>query len=299
MKAAAFNYIPASTVAEAVTGLAAVAGDDGRILAGGQTLLPAMAMRLARPSHLIDINRIEELNRIEAVDGQLRIGACVRHATFHSPVTQGPLGELLSTVVYHIAHLPIRMRGTFCGSLANADAASEWCLVTATLDGTLVAQSIRGQRKIPAAEFFRGFMTTALAPDEMLVAAQLPQLAPYEHFGFVEFSRRAGDFAQAMALIAFACDGTRLSRVRIGIGGIEAAPRRLAAPERCLENQVLTKEAIRDAAESAAAAVEPTEATAELQTYKRRLVRAALERALTQALNGSSGHKLPSKGDLK
>ena len=125
MKAPPFTYLEPISVEEAVTNIAEMTGQEARILAGGQTLIPAMAMRLARPSHLIDINRIKSLERLQVDGAALHIGACVRHAAFHDAATSGPLGSLLSTVVRHIAHLPIRNRGTLCGSLANADAASE------------------------------------------------------------------------------------------------------------------------------------------------------------------------------
>ena len=126
MKVASFRYHAPQTIDEAVSLLAEVAPLDGRILAGGQSLVPIMAFRLSRPAHLVDINGVEALRRL-AVDGdRLCIGACVRHSAFHRPVVEGPLGKLLSTVVRHIAHSPIRARGTFCGSVAHADPASEW-----------------------------------------------------------------------------------------------------------------------------------------------------------------------------
>src|SRR5713101_7280546 len=140
MKPAPFRYHAPKTVEEAVATLAEVAGEDGRVLAGGQSLVPIMAFRLARPAHLVDINGIEALARL-AVDGdKLCIGACVRHAAFHKPVVDGPLGRLLATVVQHIAHYPIRTRGTFCGSIAHADPASEWCAVSALLGAEMVAR---------------------------------------------------------------------------------------------------------------------------------------------------------------
>src|SRR5207237_506665 len=135
---------------------------DGRILAGGQSLVPAMALRLATPAHLIDINEIAALRALQAENGWLRIGALARHSAFERPVVDGPLGKLLATVVRHIAHYPIRTRGTFCGSLAHADPASEWCLVAATLGAELIARSVRGTRTIAAADFFQGVMSTAL-----------------------------------------------------------------------------------------------------------------------------------------
>src|SRR5690606_34296676 len=122
------------TIDETLAMLAEFADDDGRVIAGGQSLVPTMAFRLARPRHLIDINDVGELNYLEIREGKLHIGAGVRHATFEKPVEGGPLGQLLAEVVKHIAHMPIRTRGTFCGSLANADPASEWCAVAAALD---------------------------------------------------------------------------------------------------------------------------------------------------------------------
>src|SRR3981081_2278207 len=148
MKPAPFRYHAPKTIEEAVATLAEVAGDDGRVLAGGQSLVPIMAFRLARPAHLLDIHGRTALPRL-AVDGdKLAIGACVRHAAFHKPVVDGPLGGLLSKVVRHIAHYPIRTRGTFCGSIAHADPASEWCLVAAALAAAKVARSRRGCRVV-------------------------------------------------------------------------------------------------------------------------------------------------------
>ena len=142
--------------------LAQYAPDDGRVLAGGQSLVPTMAFRLARPHHLVDINGIADLRRLASENGRLAIGAGVRHQAFHRPVVAGPLGDLLSAVMRHIAHYPIRTRGTFCGSVAHADPASEWCLVAATLDAEMVARSTRGTRVIAARDYFQGIMTTAL-----------------------------------------------------------------------------------------------------------------------------------------
>ncbi len=185
MKPASFHYHAPRTVEEAIATLADVAPDDGRVLAGGQSLVPTMAFRLAQPAHLVDINRIDGLDRL-AVDGEaLSIGAGVRHAAFHRPVTDGPLGRLLAAVVRHIAHVPIRTRGTFCGSLAHADPASEWCLVAATLDARMTARSTRGERTLAPGEFFAGIMTTAIEPDELLAEVRLPVLPNDTRFGFV------------------------------------------------------------------------------------------------------------------
>src|SRR4051794_16571916 len=184
MKPAAFRYYAPKTVPDAVAMLADVAPDDGRVLAGGQSLVPTMAFRVARPHHLVDINGISALAKCAVEDGRLAIGACTRHAAFHRPVVEGPLGQLLAYVVKHIAHYPIRTRGTFCGSLANADPASEWCLASATLRAEMIAHSARGTRTIAAQEYFRGIMTTALAEDELLAEVRLPLLSPDTKFGF-------------------------------------------------------------------------------------------------------------------
>jgi carbon-monoxide dehydrogenase medium subunit len=189
----------------------------------------------------------------------------------------------LSAVARHIAHYPIRMRGTYCGSLAHADPASEWCLVAAALDATIVARSVRGERRIPAKEFFSGIMTTALADDELLVAAKLPLLAPDTRFGFQEFSRRAGDFAMTAALVTWHPRDDKMRDVRIGIGGAEPFARRIAEAEGVLEGQAPGGDLFRAAADAAAQAVEPMEDHQTSAEYRRDLVRAMLRRALDQS----------------
>jgi carbon-monoxide dehydrogenase medium subunit len=283
MKPAPFRYHAPKTVEEAVATLAEVAGDDGRVLAGGQSLVPIMAFRLARPAHLVDINGIEALARL-AVDGdKLCIGACVRHAAFHKPVVDGPLGRLLSAVVRHIAHYPIRTRGTFCGSLAHADPASEWCLVAAALGAEMVAQRAAGTRTIAAQDFFRGIMTTALQEDELLTQVRLPILPADTRFGFYEFNRRAGDFALGMALTTYRLQDGVMSEPRVALGGVEAQPRRIAAAEQALAGRAPGKQAFEAAADAAMAEVDPLEDVTTSADYRRDLTRTVTRRALEQA----------------
>ena len=219
MKPAPFvRHVP-KTLDEALKILAEVAPQDGRILAGGQSLVPIMAFRLAKPAHLVDINEVAGLDKVTSNGKTLTIGARVRHSAFHKSVVDNPLGRLLSVVVGHIAHYPIRMRGTFCGSLAHADPASEWCLVAATLDASLVAKSTRGERVIAAKDFFAGIMSTALAEDELLAEARLPLLPKDTKFGFNEFNRRAGDFAMAASLVTYRLHGGTIANARVGVGG--------------------------------------------------------------------------------
>jgi len=283
MKPAAFRYHAPKTIDEAVAALAEFGPQDGRVLAGGQSLVPTMAFRLARPTHLVDINGVAALDRLAVVDGKLSIGACVRHAAFHRPVCEGPLGKILSDVVRHIAHYPIRNRGTFCGSLAHADPASEWCLAMVALDGEAVAKSARGERTIAAREFFKGMMTTALAEDELLVEARLPLLAADTRCGFYEFNRRAGDFALAAALATYRVEAGKIVEPRLAVGGAESNPRRIGEAERALAGAAPGDTAFRAAAIAATAAIDPLEDITTSAEFRRDLVLAVTRRALERA----------------
>jgi carbon-monoxide dehydrogenase medium subunit len=283
VKPAPFVYHAPKTVDDALANLAEFGPQDGRVLAGGQSLIPMMAFRMARPAHLIDINTVAGLDRLAVESGVLSVGACVRHAAFHRPVVEGPTGPLLSRVVRDIAHYPIRLRGTFCGSLAHADPASEWCLAAVTLGAEIIAMSRRGRRVMAADDFFEGMMATALAEDELLLEARLPLLSPETHFGFYEFSRRAGDYALAMALVTFRLQDGVIVAPRIGIGGAEARPRRMAAAEAVLAGRRPDTESCRAAAEAAADAVEPMEDIHADAEFRLDLVRAVTRRALERA----------------
>jgi aerobic carbon-monoxide dehydrogenase medium subunit len=283
MKPAPFDYHAPRSVDEAVELLAAH-GDDAKVLAGGQSLVPAMNFRLARPAVLVDINRIAELDFCIASDGALRIGALTRHLRFERPVTDGPLGPLLADVVRYVAHLPIRVRGTFTGSLAHADPAAEWCVVATTLDAEIRARGPDGERSIPAAAFFRSILTTSLRPDELITEVRLPALGPDWRFGFAEFSRRAGDFALSMALAALRLDGGRIAEARIGVGGAGDRPLRISEAEQVLQGTVPGPEALAEAGAIAAAAVDPFEDLHASVAYRRDLVRVMTKRALERAL---------------
>jgi carbon-monoxide dehydrogenase medium subunit len=285
MKPAAFTYHAPKTIEQAIDLLARLAPEDGRILAGGQSLVPIMNFRLASPAHLIDINGIAGLDRIREEAGELVIPACVRHAAFARPVTAGPLGALLAAIVPHIAHYPIRTRGTFCGSLAHADPSSEWCLVGSVLDATLVARSVRGMRRIAAKDFFAGIMTTNLAPDEFLVEARLPLLPPDARFGFYEFARRAGDFAMAAALAVWRPKAGRIAEPRLGVGGCEPKPRRVVEAEAILAGGVADAATFSASAEAAAVALKDVMEDARTSAaFRRALVRTVVRRALERSL---------------
>jgi carbon-monoxide dehydrogenase medium subunit len=204
MKAPAFDYIRVATVAEACAALAQY-GPDARLLAGGQSLLPAMNLRLANPSLLIDVGRIVGLDRIEPRGNALRIGALARHETVLRDALVARHVPLLTEALRHVAHPAIRARGTIGGNLAHADPASELPACMLALDAVIEAASPRGVRRIAAGDFFTGLFRTALEPDEMLTAVEIPLPSP--PWFFQEIARRSGDYA----IVGLAASGSRLA----------------------------------------------------------------------------------------
>jgi carbon-monoxide dehydrogenase medium subunit len=284
MKPAAFVYHAPRTLEAALALLAEVAPQDGRVLAGGQSLVPAMAFRLARPTHLVDINGVAGLDKLAIDSDVLSVGATVRHAAFHKADPKfGTLGTLLADVVHNIAHYPIRTRGTMCGSLAHADPASEWCLTAITLGAELVAKSAKGVRRIPVADYFQGIMQTALEPAELLAEVRLPLLAEGTKHGFYEFNRRAGDFAIGMALVTYRLKDGKIADARVGLGGIEGTPRRIAEAEAALNGQAPGKAAFEAAGKATSAAVDPIEDAQTPAAYRRDLAATVVFRALERA----------------
>ena len=283
MKPAPFDYRAPASAEEAVQLLAEVA-DDGKVLAGGQTLVAAMNFRLARPAVLVDINGIAEFDYVRSDGDVLRIGALARHAAFETPVMEGVLGDLLPYVARHIAHYPIRTRGTFAGSLAHADPAAEWCLVARTLDAQMVATGINGSRTIAATDFFQSIFTTELADDEILAEVRLPVLGEGWRTGFAEFARRAGDFALAMSLAAVRLTDGRITDAKVGLGGVADRPIRAGDAEKTLIGETPSSELFATAAEMAAKSADPTSDLHASAGYRRDLAKAMTRRALERAL---------------
>lgn len=288
MKPAPFVYHAPRSLSEAARLLKSFSSEEARILAGGQSLVPMMSLRLARPAHLIDINRIEELNTAANSDNVLHIGATVRHARFQNPEGLGALGPMLSHVVQHIAHYPIRQRGTFCGSIAHADPASEWCLVAATLDATI--QLVRDGDTIEhsAKDFFSGAMTTSRADDEILRSVGLAQICTQTQWAFEEFAMRAGDFAQAMTLCLFDIEDNTIVNARIGVGAVEPVPRRMTVAEQILNGSKPTPDLFMAAGEAVAHALEPTDDWQGSGADKGKMAGALVRRALQAAMEKSS-----------
>jgi len=282
MKPARFAYCAPASVSDAVARLAGE--EDARVLAGGQSLVPTMNFRLARPSTLVDINRIADLAFVRPDGDRLRIGALARHCAFESTLAPGPVGALLPRVVRHIAHVPIRTRGTFVGSLSHADPASEWCAVALTLSAEIEAWGPAGARAIAADDFFDTIFTTTLAPGEMVTEIRLPLLDASWKCGFAEYARRAGDYAIAMAVACLRVDGGTIAEARIGLGSVVDRPIRSAPAEQVLFGQAPDAAVFAAAGAAAAAAVDPLEDMHSDAAYKRDLIRAMVRRALADAV---------------
>lgn len=218
MKPAAFDYIRADSTEEVVQ-LLGDYGDDARILAGGQSLMAALNMRLARPRVLIDISRIQDLSRIRVSSGVLKVGAAVTQAAVEAIVQNQSHIPMLSQAFPHLGHFQTRNRGTICGSIAHADPSAELPLCLATLGGTVNLRSQRRRRSLPAGDFFRGVLTTAREPDELVESVQFPLAKKQARYGFCEISMRHGDFA-ITALAAVVSSGG----VRLGVGGVADRP---------------------------------------------------------------------------
>jgi aerobic carbon-monoxide dehydrogenase medium subunit len=231
MKPAPFEYHRPDSLAEAAKMLTEF-GDDGKLLGGGQSLVPMLSMRLAFFDHLIDISRLEEMKGIEVRSDAVRIAGGTTHAAVgaHEGVRTGV--PLLTRATPHIGHFQIRSRGTIGGSVAHADPAAEYPAVALALDATMETVSTSGGREIPASDFFAGVWETALEPDEILVGLRFPIWSGRCGFGVEEFARRHGDFAIAGAAVAIELDDDdRVRRSGIGLLALSATPRRASAAE--------------------------------------------------------------------
>ncbi len=221
-------------MADAV-GLLAEHGDDAKLLAGGQSLVPLLAMRLTRFEHIVDLNRVEELFGVSPDNGGVRIGAMTRQAAVESDTAVAGRVPLLHLATPHIGHFQIRNRGTIGGSIAHADPASEYPAVMLALDGVAEIASASGNREVSAAEFFESTFTTAVAPDELLTALRFPSWEQPAGFAFDEIARRSGDFALAGAAVGIGADGDgRINRAAVGMLGVGPTPLRATSVEAAL-----------------------------------------------------------------
>jgi carbon-monoxide dehydrogenase medium subunit/6-hydroxypseudooxynicotine dehydrogenase subunit alpha len=260
MKLPPFAYARAESVEDALA-LLAEGGGEVKLLAGGQSLVPVLAYRLLRPTHVVDIDGVAGLDGIVERDGELEVGALVRHARLERAELAGA-HRLLALAARHIGHAPIRTRGTFGGSLAHGDPAAELPVAALALEARVVARSPRGEREIPAESFVLGPFTTALEPGEMIVAARFPAPAEGSYAGFREFALRSGDFALAAAGVVVELDDSGVvSRARIVVGAVEPAPRALEVAASALVGCRLDDEAFESAARHASDACDVDDPT--------------------------------------
>ncbi len=251
MKPPRFQYCAPRALDEALT-LLEQCGPDAKVLAGGQSLIPLLNMRLAAPMYLVDINRIAELDYIEARDDYLAIGALTRHRQVEQSALIQQRYPLLTDVVQHIGHTQIRNRGTIAGSIAHADPAAELPALLACLDGEVVARSVSGQRILKASQLFTGYLSTVLEPDEVLTEVRFPWLSPQAGWAFMEFARRSGDYALAgMAAVVTPTRDSRCQSAQISYVGIASTPQRAHNVEALLIGTTLDHKTLDAAAEVA------------------------------------------------
>jgi aerobic carbon-monoxide dehydrogenase medium subunit len=273
VKPAPFTYHRASTTSEAVDMLAS-AGEEASVLAGGQSLVPLMNFRVAQPTHLVDINYVDELDYIRLDDGWLAIGARTRQAAAERSDEVARAAPLIAEALGHIAHPPVRHRGTVVGSVVHADPAAELPAVVLALDGEIVLRGADGERRVPAGEFFTGALTTAKRPGELVTEVRVPAANGDGH-AVAEFSRRHADFAVA---------GAAVSGGAIALFGVADTPVRAREAERLLAGDA-------DAGEVAAAATDGLDPNTDVHggaAYRRRVARACVERALARARGGAA-----------
>jgi carbon-monoxide dehydrogenase medium subunit len=285
LKPAPFDYHAPGSVADAV-GLLAEHADDVKALAGGQSLVPMLALRLTRFGHLVDLTRIPELRGVDRVDGSVRIGATTVQADLEHDAEIAVSAPLIARAVPHIGHFQIRNRGTIGGSLAHADPASELPAVALALDATFIASSTRGSRTIPATDFFVGTWQTALADDELLVATSFPVWTGFCGFAVREFARRPGDFAIAGAAGAVEVDSLgRVSRAALGLFGVGDTPIRVPAAESALVGRVADAAATAEIAQIAARDLDPIDDVHAPGWYRKRIAAFLVESALRDAID--------------
>lgn len=268
MKPAPFTYVRAESVEHAVDALRDH-GDDAKLLAGGQSLVPAMNMRLARPAVLVDVNRLAGLDSIDAENGSIRIGALVRQGAAERSTLVREGCSLLAETLPFVGHFVTRNRGTVGGSIAHADAAAELPLALVALGGSVVTT----QRTIPAEEFFVSHYTTALGSDELVLASTWPRVQPGQGWAFEEFALRHGDFALAAAACVLRVEAGRLADSRIAVGAVTDRPQLIEAGGADPT----------EIARGAAAAVDPPPNLHASPAYRRRLVEVLVERAVRRA----------------
>jgi CO/xanthine dehydrogenase FAD-binding subunit len=283
MKPLAFELERPRTVSDALA-ILADSSREVKPLAGGQSLVPLLNFRLARPDVLVDLNQLGELRYVRQEDGHLAIGAMTRQTTLERSDEVRRLAPLVAEVLPWVGHAAIRNRGTLGGSLAHADTAAELCVAALALDAEVVAQSARGERCIPLSQFFIGPFTTALARDELLVEVRLPNLAERTGWAFEEVARRRGDFAMAAVAAILSLSDGAISNARLAYLSMGPTPLRAPAAETWLRGQPPGADTFAHAAELAVAELQPSDDLHASREYRVHVAKALTRRALSKAL---------------
>jgi carbon-monoxide dehydrogenase medium subunit len=287
MYPASFEYFAPTTLEEA-EGLLQQYGDEAKVLAGGQSLIPLMKLRFAAPAVLVDINEVEGLDGLAEEDGALRIGALVRHAACERSELLGGRYRMLGDAAPQISDPVVRNRGTVGGSLAHADPQGDWGSVMIAARAEVVAQGPDGTRTIPVREFFQGPFTTALEPVEILTEIRVPDPGPKAGGTYLKLERKVGDFATVGVAVQVSFSNGTVGQAGIALTGVGPANLAAETAEEALAGSALDEEAIREAARLAAEAAQPRGDLRGSEEYKRNVVRVFTERGLRAAAEGRS-----------
>ena len=286
MKLPPFEYVCPAALSEAVALLAAHNG-EAKLIAGGQSLVPMLAFRLAAPALLVDLRKLPELRKIEISGNGLVLGSMVRWYDILADARLRVAHPLLTAAVDHVAHYQIRNRGTIGGSVAHADPAAEMPGIVLTCEAEIATVATAGPRVIRAADFFLGPLMTVLEPDEIIVDIRFPAWPPQRRWGFQEFARRRGDFAMAAAAVWYDQDaGGKARNAHVGVIGVGDRPQRLQQVEAVLNASAIDDATIAQAEAAASAAVDPQTDIHASADYRRALVGTMVERALKMSRNG-------------
>jgi carbon-monoxide dehydrogenase medium subunit len=282
MKPPIFEYARARTLDEALS-LLSQYGPEAKVLAGGQSLIPVMKLRLARPTALVDINRVPEMAYVRREDGHLAFGALARLSDLETEAVRAQC-PMLTAAARHIGHAAIRHRGTVCGSLAHADPAAELPVLAMALEAEMRVAGQAGRRSVPAREFFRSYFETAVQPGEILAEARFPMPARGVGWSFDELARRHGDFALAsVACLLEPGRAGRIDRARIALGSVADRPIRASEAEAALAGVEATPAQFEAAARAAVAQLDPPSDVHGSGAYRRRLAQVLVERCLAEA----------------
>lgn len=282
MKPAAFEYSRPESVDDALSVLADSA-DDAKILAGGQSLVPMLNMRLTRPGRLVDINGLADQRFIKVGRKSVEIGCLARHVDFERNAALDEKLPILSRVVQDLAHRAIRNRGTFCGSVSHNDPSAEWPMMSVLLDARMTLLKKRGKRKLDASDFLVSYLTTALEPDELLAEIEIPAMDPDWGWGFEEFNRRLGDYAIVAAAAIIGLRRGKIRTARLVLGGVGYTASRFPEVEKMLVGEEPSEALWREAGAKVAGLVDPTSDLQATAAFRKHLAGVLTGRVLADA----------------